>query len=391
MYCISISHKNTPADIRALFALSEEDLLKLFNQVRWNENISGIVCLSTCNRCEIFFTSRDEGSVRCMENYITENKGVSMELLLSHCLVYSGKSAVRHLYKVCAGMDSMVLGEVEILRQVKEAYLYASQYGMTDTELNVIFQGALNSAKTITTETRMTKLPVSIGTLTARKVVSFLNDVKTGDEYAEDKYVLVVGASGKIGNIVVRDIADFNIPGLKIICTGRNHKTLSEKYENIDSVIVCDYKNRYDYVDRADVLISATSSPHYTFTAERVRENLTDTDRKRLFIDLAVPKDIDREVSNIDNTEYVDIDYFKSLAWENNDEKLSEMKKAAMIIDEKVDEALKSLAFTSFRKENEVSMDLLSGKSADWLLYRIRDGLDYDEFEKVLNIIKNEV
>ena len=87
----------------------------------------------------------------------------------------------------------------------------------------------------------------------------------------------------------------------------------------------------------------------------------------------------------------MDIDYFKSLAWENNDEKLSEMKKAAMIIDEKVDEALKSLAFTSFRKENDVSMDLLSGKSADWLLYRIRDGLDYDEFEKVLNIIKNEV
>ena len=84
-------------------------------------------------------------------------------------------------------MDSMVLGEVEILRQVKEAYLYASQYGMTDTELNVIFQGALNSAKTITTETRMTKLPVSIGTLTARKVVSFLNDVKTEEKNADDK------------------------------------------------------------------------------------------------------------------------------------------------------------------------------------------------------------
>lgn len=389
MYCISISHKHASSDIRAQFAFSAEEQKRFIRRLFEQKSIDGCVILSTCNRSEIYFTGKgadQEKIVERMEQAWIIDKQVTREMLLAHCMIYDENRSIRHLYQVCCGMDSMVLGEVEIIRQVKEAYLLSKEIDATNSELNVIFQGALNYAKTITSETKITRLPLSIGTLTARAVVDFCR--KQGKTY----HVLVVGARGKIGSIVVRDLADFGVKEMEIVGTSRNHKAIYGQFADVAQVEVVDYASRYDYVAWADVVISATSSPHYTFTAEKVKACIfaDKSSKKRLFIDLAVPGDMDVEIGNLLTCELKDIDYFKELSADNNLARISEMKKADLLLTEKVEETAKAIAFQNFLKEQEGKMDWLSSKNAGWLLYKLKDSLDEKAFAKVLRVLAEE-
>ncbi len=390
MYCISISHKHAPSHIRAQFAFSEEEQKLFTGRLIEQKTVSGCVILSTCNRSEIYFTGKclnHEDIVEQVEQAWISFHQVTREMLLAHCMVYDESKSIRHLYQVCCGMDSMVIGEVEIIRQVKEAYLSAKQTEATDGELNVIFQGALNYAKTITNETKITRLPVSIGTLTARAVIDFCR------KQANAFHVLMVGARGKIGNIVVRDLADFGVKEIEMIGTSRNHKAIHAQFADIEHIKLVDYGRRYDYVEWADVVISATSSPHYTFTAEQVEKCiLQEKCRKpRLFIDLAVPGDMDIEIRKLPGCELKDIDYFKELAADNNLARISEMKKANLLLEEKVGEMTKVIAFQKFLKEHEKGMDFLSRKNADWLLYKLKESLGSREFEQILQVLAQEL
>lgn len=406
MYCISVSHKHTPANIRAYFAFTEEEEKQFIRKLIAQKIVNGCVILSTCNRSEIYFTKeneKDEDIVNLVEQELISFKKISGDLLLSHLMVYDENTSIRHLYRVCCGMDSMVLGEVEILHQVKAAYMLAKQLEATDGEMNVIFQGALNHAKTVTNETNITRLPVSIGTLTARAVIDFCKSQGNGF------HVLVVGARGKIGNIVVRDLADFGVDEIEIIGTSRNHKAINAEFANVEHVKLVDYDKRYEYVAWADVVISATSSPHYTFTAKKVEEcilgskedgcsnaqgSLEDIEKKsvkqRLFIDLAVPRDMDIKIGRLASCELKDIDYFKELAADNNLAKISEMKKAEWLLEDKIEEVSKVIAFQNFRKKYEERMNVLSEKDANWLLYKLKDSLDSKAFEQVLQVVEKE-
>lgn len=389
MYCISISHKHAPSQIRAQFAFSKEEQKQFIGQLIRQKMVEGCVILSTCNRSEIYFTGKSkdkEDIVERMEQAWISFHHVARETLLAHCMVYDESKSIRHLYQVCCGMDSMVLGEVEIIHQVKEAYLSAKQLQTTDGELNVIFQGALNYAKTITSETKITRLPVSIGTLTARAVIDFCR------EQANTFHVLVVGARGKIGNIVVRDLADFGVNEVEIIGTSRNHKAIYAQFADVEHVKLVDYDRRYEYVKWADVIISATSSPHYTFTAEKVKACILEEKepKMRLFIDLAVPGDMDVDIKNLSGCELKDIDYFKELSADNNLARISEMKKADLLLEEKVEETTKAIAFQDFLKEQEGMSEWLSSKQADWLLYKLKEALGSREFAQVLQAVAKE-
>ena len=152
MHCISISHKKTPVKIREQFAFTEEQVQAFAKIVRQQQEITGMVLLTTCNRCEIYF-SGDKNSLYLMEMLLCQYKGVSHRESMKYFLEFSGESALKHLFMVASGMDSMVIGEDEILRQVKAAYQMAMANQMTGHELNIVFQSAINSAKVIKTDT----------------------------------------------------------------------------------------------------------------------------------------------------------------------------------------------------------------------------------------------
>lgn len=164
MICISITHKNLTAAKRECFACNDEEQIKLVDTVAKAYPESGLVLLMTCNRSEIYMSGTDTDFV-WLEQQFADTKKFPVEELKGAAMRYEGRSCLTHLCRVVCGLDSAVLGEVEIIRQVKQAYLAAKERGQTDAEMNMVFQGALRLAKEVAETSQMTHLPVSVGTL----------------------------------------------------------------------------------------------------------------------------------------------------------------------------------------------------------------------------------
>lgn len=381
MFCISVSFKKTPLQIRQQFAFSKEEQSSFLSQLVEKKGMTGGVMVSTCNRSEIYFTG-EQGKMDEVEDILSSFKKIEKENIKKYCLYYQGKTAVRHLFRVICGLDSMVLGEDEILHQVKEAYLFANNNGYTNSELNIVFQGAFNCAKLSKTTTKLSNTPVSIGTLTANAVEQYQREAfgTTGDS------VLVIGAAGKIGSIVAKDLIAKGIP---VIGTSRKrHQPEGLFLQNNDKMEWIDFEKRYDVAARVTAVVSATTSPHYTLTKEEFLHH-TDGSKSCLMVDLAVPYDIDKELGRVENITLLDIDYFKTLSKENSNIRLGELDKAESILQECVEEVLKKLYIRDFK---EKMAEKCEEKWFQKMTYYLRDVLDSDQLLEILDrIYHNEM
>lgn len=397
MFCISINHKNAPADVREKFAFTTKGQRRFAEHLK--AVVGGCVVLSTCNRMEIYFTYKNEtceyertekmrgrelygtrdGLLEQVEMLLAKDRGVSASLVRKYSMNYDGFHCAFHLCRVACGMDSMVLGEVEIIHQVKLAYLMAKELGACDGELNIAFQGALAAAKEMASESDTTRLPVSVGTLSAREAVSFIRNGGVGR-------VLVVGATGKIGSIVVKDIADL-APGIEIIGTSRSHHSADEIFGRHQQIRIEDYSRRYELAAWADVVISATASPHYTFVSDELANSLKSQPKKRLFLDLAMPKDMDPDIADIDGCTLQDIDYIRMLSRENNESKVRTLTELEPWLLAQVDEIMKNIAFSRFNREHGDVMAKLKTIDGAKMVYKLKGQLEYEAFEKMLDSI----
>lgn len=338
MKCIGINYKKVAIDKREKYSFSCDEQADISEYLK-NKGFKGAVVLSTCNRSELYFTYEgNDDDVAMAIDAISCIKKISVDEIMENVYVYSEKKAVSHLFSVAAGLDSMVLGEDEILRQVKESYRFALENGYSENQINMTFQSAFNCAKTIKTETLLSKTPVSYGTLAANAIENFL-------EKEGGSSVLIVGITGKMGNILAKNLMGKGIE--RIIGTKRSRIPLFE--ENTDNselkrIDIIDFEDRYKYIAEADVIVSVTSSPHFTLVADKVENAIDKKEKKRLFIDMAVPHDIDGRVRDIAGCSYMDIDDFKSAADKNSELKVMEADKAAMMVDEKVNSILEKLA-----------------------------------------------
>lgn len=397
MFCISINHKNAPADVREKFAFTTKGQRRFAEHLK--AVVGGCVVLSTCNRMEIYFTYKNEsceyerteemrgrelygtrdGLLEQVEMLLAKDRDVSVSLVRKYSMNYDGFQCTLHLCRVTCGMDSMVLGEVEIIHQVKMAYLMAKEIGACDGELNIAFQGALAAAKVMASESDTTRLPVSVGTLSAREAVSFIRNGGVGR-------VLVVGATGKIGSIVVKDIADL-APGIEIIGTSRSHHSADEIFGRHQQIRIEDYSRRYELAAWADVVISATASPHYTFVSDELANSLKSQPKKRLFLDLAMPKDMDPDIADIDGCTLQDIDYIRMLSRENNESKVRTLTELEPWLLAQVDEIMKNIAFSRFNREHGDVMAKLKTIDGAKMVYKLKGQLEYEAFEKMLDSI----
>ena len=390
---------------------NDEEQIKLADTVAKTYPEAGLVLLMTCNRSEIYMSGTDTDFV-WLEQQFADTKKFPVEALKGAAMRYEGKSCLTHLCRVVCGLDSAVLGEVEIIRQVKQAYLAAKECGQTDAEMNMVFQGALRLAKEVAETSQMTRLPVSVGTLACTAALEFRADTNMNEdtdatenitsnemdtiadsnrqrEDSEEKHVLIIGAAGQMGSIVMRDLLDAD-ETVQIVGTSRKHKQALQKIFSHERVQWVHYDRRYEYLDWADVIISVTDSPHYTFLADKVAEIRKET-KPQLFLDLAIPRDIDAEIGRLSSCVVKDLDYIKSLATENNRKKLSEAKKIELLIEEHVDEMQKLLAFRAFVGTRKDITEKLGEKSAMWLLYQLKDVLDAQDLNHVLKGIEDGV
>ena len=377
LYSLSISHRQAPLQIRKLFSFSKEEEQLFLRGMMQAEGVQGAVLVSTCNRTEVYFSGKKE-ALRRVEELLAKEKHTDLHLLRKYCRIYAGEKVMEHLFYVMSGLDSMVLGEDEILGQMREAYKLAEAEHSTDYYIHAVFQRALNCAKQIKTQTCLSKSSVSVATLCASAVTHFKEGEKT---------VLLLGATGQMGSLIAKNLSSLsNKADIRIFGTVRRHRG-GVPLEGMEGFREVPYERRYEYLDEADVVISATASPHYTLTYEECKQVLV-TKKKRLFLDIAVPNDMDPDIGELDDLTLHDIDYFQEIAAEHNRQKEAGRNEAEVIIEEECEETYKELLFHSFVKELPEFLDRYQDKSARQMFYEMRDAADQKELEALLSICR---
>lgn len=337
-------------------------------------NVSQCVILCTCNRTEIYFCG-SPSAPESVDKLLAKYSNIKEELMIPIKMFFQGENAIYHLFKVASGIDSMVIGEDEILRQTKNAYITAKGLGVVSYELNLLFQSAIACAKKIKTETALSKTSVSIASLAANQAAKL----------GENINVLLIGATGKTGMTVLKNLMSHK--KLNITVTMRNHNSDITVISN-SNINTIDYSERYNYIDNADCIISATSSPHYTITMCEFKKNLNHN-KKRLFIDLAVPPDIDKNIKNIDDVTLISIDYFEKLAECNNALKQNSVESAKEIISTDIDSLKKEFYFHDFLPYIDSIKKEIRSKSLEDIIYKFKSEMNAEQFSEVLRVLKS--
>jgi len=373
MYCISISHKTSDVTVRKKLAFSDEQKKAFLDRLFCSESISECLVLCTCNRTEVYFCG-DKGSVKTVETVLSDFSQIDFDELKKYIYLFYGDKALLHLFRVAGGIESMVIGEDEILGQLKRAYAFAKENGTVAYELNMCVQAAVACAKKIKTETALSKTSVSVATLATNEAVRFGNGSLN---------VLVIGATGKAGSTVVKNLLSHR--DVTVTVTSRKHKAESV-FENTGARVI-DYDSRYSAFDTADCIISATSGPHYTVTYYDLKSNIK-TEKERLFIDLAVPPDIDENVEKITGARLVNIDCIKQLARENNALKLDSVESAKEIISDEIETLKKDLAFHEFLPCMESVKNAMPSDFSEKFIYKLKSDVSSEEFSRILEIYR---
>ncbi|MBR9947378.1 glutamyl-tRNA reductase [Clostridiaceae bacterium Marseille-Q4145] len=370
---IGISHHNTPLAVRELFAFPAEKQQELMKEMIARGIAEECVIISTCNRTEVYiYTACPGGNFTELQDLVLEFAGAQdVENIGDYIRFYNGSKAVRHLFHVASGLESMVMGEDQILGQVKRAHDQARETGTCGVYLNTLFRYAVTAAKKVKTETDLSRTSVSTATMAIKAAEQGLGTL-------HGKKVMIIGASGKIGSTVLKNLQC--IDGAEVYITSRNMGQAGEDHHHKITYRIMEYEKRYELVNKMDAIISATSSPHYTLTYSKMAEKLV-TEKPRVLVDLAVPIDIEAKVEKLPGIMRYDIDDFQELARTNNEKKQHEVVAADQILDEVQMDFERWMVFqlalpdmASFKEwlEQEVEKKGLD-KAIDKMFYRLRD------------------
>ena len=396
---LSISHKTARASLRGRFVFDSEqtkDILKQLTEPDGQQENTGIeeaVLISTCNRTELYCsgTPENQNFIR-MQHVLLAAAGIEKNsethmAALDAFRRFSDKNAIHHLFCVAAGLDSAVLGEDQILGQVRNAYFLAMESGYTKTTFHCLFQSAITAAKRMKTDTILSKSSISTAGLALKTAMECQQDLPV-------KNVMIIGASGKIGSIVLKDAMDFQ--GLNIFFTAR-HELPHPLHGQDMRYTVIPYEKRYEYMPDMDIVISATASPHYTVMKEHFLAQNPPV-KKRVFFDLAVPADIEPEMSQVPETVCYSMEDMQELARQNNAAKLEALPKAKAILSKYEEQFVKNMAFgealPAIAALSERAQEALGQESAYSLVHKFvcqaKKNCDADEFvqfTKILNKI----
>ncbi len=379
MKCISISFKTAPESVRNKFAFTDLEKSIFLERLKILSPKSKCIILNTCNRTEIYVES-GQNLFSIIENLLSEKTSFTVSEIRKYARYYENKNAIEHLFKVTCGLDSMIVGENEILAQVKQTYLNALHSKLTGYELNTTFLSAMSCAKKIKTNTDIAKSAISYATLACNEIKNYITE-----ENILDPSILIIGASGKIGSAIIKNLLNKN-SNIRIFATKREHGASVNYPEKVE---VLDYSKRFEYLKHFDIILSATKSPHYTINFEDTILNIS-SDKKYLFIDLSSPYDIDREITKIKNCALITIDYFKELVINNNQKKQKAVENAYSILDEELQKIYKNMTYHKaidiIQKEDVKYKDF----SLKDFIYQLKDKLDADSFENVINVIEQE-
>src|SRR5438477_1788788 len=328
---IGLSHRTSPVELRERFAFGEARIPAALQLLRDSGAADEAVILSTCNRVEIYAATAVEPrrAFAALQEFLVTIHDYR-DPLSDEIYHLSEPQSIHHLFKVACGLDSMVLGETEILGQLKKAYDLALQHQYTGARLNKAFQRAFNVAKQVRTETSIQRGSISVGSVAvelAEKIFSTLSE----------REVMVIGA-GETSEKTARALLSRG--ARSIIVSNRSHEKALALAKDLGGRAV-QFEDWAKEFASVDIVISSTSAPHYIL--DRLKLELLmklRRDRPLLLIDIAVPRDIEPEVHFMDNVYLYNIDDLQAIADDYLKHRQNEIARCDQIIREKVESLL---------------------------------------------------
>jgi glutamyl-tRNA reductase len=295
-HLIGVNHKSAPVEVRERLAISDSRLPEALKRFTHHPGVDEGLILSTCNRVELLAQTRNGGAD--LRAFLRDYFQLDDSTLDPHLYEYREQDAVRHLFRVASSLDSMVLGEAQILGQVKEAYATARAVGAVQSQLNQLLTRAFAVAKRVRSETEVGSSAVSVASVAvelAKKIFGSLNG----------KHVYLVGA-GKMSELAARHLLAHGAES--IFVSNRTYDRAIRLAHQFNGQAI-EFSRLHDTCDRGDIVITSTGSPHAIFRREHGEMFLSRRkNRPMFFIDIAVPRDVDPEMNKLDGIFVYDID-----------------------------------------------------------------------------------
>lgn len=292
---IEISHTKASVDVRSMFSFTKKQAADSMLELNKEDGIKGLVIISTCNRMELWASIEDNKNISLL-NLLEKIKQINMNLYKQYFIQRFENEAAIHLFRLSCGLESQILGEDQIITQVKEALSLARENYCTDNILETLFRMAITAAKKVKTEVYFNKANYSI----IHKVIENLQK-KGYSIKAKRTMVIGNGQMGKLASLALKEA------GADVTVTIRQYKSgIVEIPKDCKRI---DYGERIDYLKCCDLVISATTSPNYTLKKLDIAE--IDLKQPMILIDLAVPRDIEPEIACFKNIQLYDLDSFK--------------------------------------------------------------------------------
>ena len=339
LLALGLNHRNAPVTVREQLALSREDVLNgLLNIVAYGAGEA--VLLSTCNRTELYAAVNDaEEDEESLRRFLIDLTGADFAAE-KYFSAYEGENCVRHLFSVAAGLDSLILGEGQILSQVKAAYAMAREAGTTGTVLNTLFHRAIAVGKRVRTETRIDYNSVSVSYAAVQLAKEKLGGSLKG------KRALIFGA-GKMAKLTAQHLSSFGTE--KIFVANRHIEKAEELAETVGGQAV-PFDGATENAVNADIIVTSTGAPHYVVKAWETRRLMSKRRGKPLFIvDIAVPRDVDPAVGDIKGVTLFNIDDLTNVVDEHMRERQTEAQAAKIIVEEETRATVTRFRYLSFR------------------------------------------
>ncbi len=328
--CLGLNHTTAPIRLRERLALNEDAVriaLARLSCGHTETSLAELILISTCNRIELYAASNQLAFAE-PEAFLSDTHDVTIEEFRAHLYSFKDMNAVRHLYEVAAGLDSLVIGEPQILGQVTKALELARGQNTAGPMLNRLFQSAIHTGKRTRTETAISRNPASVSSLAAS-----LSE-HTVHKIAESQ-IVILGA-GEMAELAVEALRKRGANRILVVsrtlerahALAQRWNAQSTTFERIDSALAA-----------ADVLISSTSAPHIIISPEMVMHAMTTRENRPLvLIDIAVPRDIDPDVMHIPHVRLYDMDSLNTQLEHSLAERMAEVPQVKAIVEEEVRE-----------------------------------------------------
>ena len=321
---IGVNHKTAPVEVRERLAVPESRLPEACKRLAEHPAIAEGMIVSTCNRVE--FIANMKNGTGDLRQFLSDYFGVDPGQFESHLYEFREDEAIRHVFRVAASLDSMVVGEPQILGQVKEAYATARAVGAVRAQLDQLLTRAFAVAKRVRTETAVGSSSVSVASVAVELAQKIFGNL-------QGKSVYLVGA-GKMSELAARHLLAHGAES--IFVANRTYDRairLAQKFEGQ----AIEFDRLYETCDRADIVITSTGAPHFIFRREHGEKFLARRrNRPMFFIDIAVPRDVDPELNKVDGIFVYDIDDLQQAVTSHVADRKKEAEKAEAIVNGEV-------------------------------------------------------